>query len=65
MSQSGWRPKVHTNTTYVIAKFLYDHIFTWFGYPLTIVTYQGTHFINNVIHYLTNHFSLRHTSSIV
>jgi hypothetical protein len=46
-----------TNIIVVITKFLYDHIFTWFGYPLTIVTYQGTHFINDVI--------LIHTSYIV
>jgi hypothetical protein len=29
---------------------------------LTIVIDQGTHFINNVIHYLINHFILRHIS---
>jgi hypothetical protein len=46
-------------------KFFYNHIFTRFGYPLTIVTNQGTHFINDVIHYLTNHFILRHTTYIV
>jgi len=56
---------LHTNTTIVIVKFLYDHIFTQFGYPLTIVINQGTHFINNAIHYLTSHFILRHTSYIV
>jgi hypothetical protein len=54
-----------TNTVVVTAKFLYDHIFTRFGYPLTIVTHHDTHFINDVICYLTNHFILRHTSSIV
>ncbi len=56
---------LRTNTTNVIAKFLYNHILTWFGYPFTIMTNQGTHFINDVIHYLTNCFSLRHTSSII
>jgi len=54
-----------TNTTIVTTKFLYDHIFTWFGCPLIIVTNQGTHFINDVIRYLTNHFILIHTSSTV
>jgi hypothetical protein len=48
------------NTTDVIAKFLYDHIFTRFSCPLIIVIDQGTHFINNVIHYLIDHFILRH-----
>jgi hypothetical protein len=26
-----------TNIAVVIVKFLYDHIISWFGYPLTIV----------------------------
>lgn len=47
------------------SKFLYDHILTQFGCPLTIMTNQGTHFINDGIRYLTDHFILRHTSSIV
>jgi len=47
-------------TTAIIAKFLYDHILIEFGCPLTIVIDQGTHFINDVIHYLINHFILRH-----
>ncbi len=54
-----------TNTIVVIVKFLYDHIFTWFVCPLTIVINQGTHFIINVLHYLLDHFILRHISSIV
>jgi hypothetical protein len=56
---------LHTNIDDVITKLLYDHIFTWFGCPLTIVTNQGTHFINDVICYLTDHFILKHTNSIV
>jgi len=36
-----------------------------FGCPLTIVTNQGTHFINNVIIYFTDHFNFKHTSFIV
>jgi hypothetical protein len=50
----------HTNIVDVTAKLLYDIIFTQFGCPLIIVTYQGTHFISDVIHYLTNHFILKH-----
>ncbi len=46
-------------------KFLYDDILTWFGYPLTIVIDQGTHFINDVIRYLIDHFILIHISSTV
>jgi hypothetical protein len=56
---------LHTNTTSIIVKFLYDHILIWFGCPFTIVTDQGTHFMNDVILYLINHFILRHTNSTV
>jgi hypothetical protein len=41
-----------TNITAITTKFLYNHVFTRFGYTLTIVTNQGTHFINDVIFYL-------------
>jgi hypothetical protein len=51
---------LHTNIIIVTTKLLYDHILTWFNYPLTIVTNQGTHFINDVIHYLIDHFILKH-----
>ncbi len=45
----------YTNIT-MIAKFLYEHIVTRFGCPLTIMTDQGTHFINDAIKYLIDHF---------
>ncbi len=54
-----------TNVIVVTAIFLYDHIFIRFGCPLTIVTNQGIHFINDNIHYLTNHFIFKHTNSTV
>jgi hypothetical protein len=54
-----------TNIVIVIAKFLYDHIFTQFGCPPTIVTNQGTHFINDALRYPIYHFSLRYTSFII
>jgi hypothetical protein len=67
MPPSGWRlaRALHTNTTIITMKLLFDHILTQFSCPLTIVTNQGTHFINNVIRYLIDHFILRHTSSTV
>jgi hypothetical protein len=55
----------HTNIVTIIAKFLYEHIFMRFGCPLTIMTYQGTHFINDAIRYLINHFIVRHTNSTI
>jgi hypothetical protein len=57
--------KLCTNTIIVTMKVLHDHIFTRFGCPLTIVTDEGTHFINDGIHYLIDHFILRHTSSTI
>jgi hypothetical protein len=51
-----------TNTITIIAKFMYECILTEFGCPLTIVTNQGVHFINDAIKYLTYHFLLKHVS---
>jgi len=52
----------HTNIAIITTKFLYKHILTRLRCPLTIVTNQGTHFINDVIRYLIDHFILKHTS---
>jgi hypothetical protein len=49
-----------TNIGIINTKFLYDHIFTQFGYPLTIIIDQGTHFIN----YLVDHFILKHIKQV-
>jgi hypothetical protein len=48
--------------TTIIVKFLYECILMRFGCPLTIVTYQKVHFINDAIKYLTYHFLLKHVS---
>ncbi len=52
-----------TNIAVIIAKFLYECILIRFGCPLTIVTNQGVHFINDAIKYLTDNFLLKHVSS--
>ncbi len=44
---------------------MYEHNFTRFGCPLTIVIDQSTHFINDAIIYLIDHFIFRHTNSII
>jgi hypothetical protein len=54
-----------TNIVTITATFLYEHILMIFGCQLIIVTDQGTHFINDAIRYLIDHFILKHTSSIV
>jgi hypothetical protein len=51
-----------TNIVAVTTKFLYEHILTRYGCPLTIMTNQGTHFINDVIKHFVDHFILRHTN---
>jgi hypothetical protein len=56
---------LHTNIVTITIMFLYKHIIMRFGCPLTILTNQGTHFINDAIRYLTYHFIIKHTSSIV
>ncbi len=52
-----------TNTAVAIAKKLYECILIRFGCPLTIVTNQGVHFIDDAIKYLTDNFLLKHVSS--
>jgi hypothetical protein len=64
MPPNGWRQNLHTNIVTIIVKFLFDHILIRFGCPLTIINDQGTHFINDVICSLIDHFILRHTDSI-
>jgi hypothetical protein len=53
------------STTTITTKFIYECILTKFGCPLIIVTNQGVHFINDAIKYLTNHFLMKHVSSIL
>jgi hypothetical protein len=45
-----------SNMVMVTAKFLYECILTKFPCPLTLVSYQGIHFINENISHLVNHF---------
>jgi hypothetical protein len=54
---------LRTNTITITSNFLYECILTKFGCPLTILTYQGVHFINDAIEYLIFHFLLKHVSS--
>jgi hypothetical protein len=49
---------LRTNIAIITTKFLYECILAKFGCPLTIVTDQGVHLINDVIKHLTNHFLL-------
>ena len=50
-------PEADAKTT---AKFLYDEIVLQFGPPETILTDQGTHFINKLIEQVTEHLQTKH-----
>jgi hypothetical protein len=51
------------NIATIIAKLMYECIYTKFGCSLSIITNQEVHFINDVINHLTNHFLLKHVNS--
>ena len=53
-------PKNDARTT---ACFLYEYVFTRYGLPIEIISDRGTHFINEVIHYLLDEFMVRHRKS--
>lgn len=54
-----------TNIGTIITKKLYECIVAQFSCPLTIVMYQGTHFINGEIQCLIALFFKHHTSSTI
>jgi transposase InsO family protein len=47
-----------------VTKFIYENIVTRFGYPLTIIDNQGTHFINGTIEVLLKNFMIGHRKTI-
>ena len=46
------------NTAASMAKFLYEQIWCRFGYPIELISDQGSHFLNTVIHELTNQYAV-------
>ena len=51
---------VDTCSSEIAAKFIYENIITRFGCPLTLISNQGTHFINKTIKTLTDQFQIDH-----
>ena len=49
---------VHTTT-----KFLYEYIFTCYGFPIELVSDRGSHFLNKIIKYLLDEFMVVHMRS--
>ena len=54
---------VETCYSEIDAKFIYENIITRFGCPLTLISDQGTHFINKTIKTLTDQFQINHHRS--
>lgn len=52
-----------TNSAAVTARFLNKQILTRYECPLILVSDQGSHFINEAIEYLVDHFLLQHKTS--
>ena len=51
------------NTTASTTKFLYENIWCCFGCPIELVSDQGTHFINKIVHELSTYDAIVHKKS--
>ncbi|MCO5577035.1 hypothetical protein L7F22_030857 [Adiantum nelumboides] len=51
------------NDAQATAAFLYENIFTRYGFPIEIISDRGTHFLNEVIEYLLSKFIVIHNKS--
>ena len=51
---------VDTCSSEVAAKFIYENIITRFGFLLTLINDQGTHFINKTIKHVIDQFLINH-----
>ncbi|MCO5551444.1 hypothetical protein L7F22_004947 [Adiantum nelumboides] len=51
------------NDARTMAAFLYENVFTRYGFPIEIVSNKGTHFLNEVIEYLVSKFMAIHNKS--
>ena len=53
------------NTTLSTAKFLYECIWCRYDCPIELVSDQGSHFVNEVVKGLVQHYSVVHKQSTV
>ena len=56
---------VETCSSEIAAKFIYENIVTRFGCPLTLVSDQGSHFLNKTINTMIKEFMIEHQKSTV
>ena len=54
---------IDTCSSEIAAKFIYKNIITRFGCPITLISDQGSHFINKTIKALTYQFKIDHRRS--
>ena len=54
---------VDTYSSEIATKFIYENIITRFGCPITLISDQGSHFINKTIKALTDQFKIDHRCS--
>ena len=54
---------IETCSSEVATKFIYENIITRFGFPITLINDQGSHFINKTIKALTDQFKIDHRCS--
>ena len=53
-----------TNDASVVAKFLRNHIFTWFSTLRALITNGGTHFYNKMVDKVLQKYGVRHFTSL-
>ena len=53
-----------TNDAKVVANFLRNHIFTWFGTPRALITDGGTHFCNKLIVNVLRKYGVWHRTAL-
>ena len=55
--------EISQNDAQIIAKVLYEEIFTCYGLPIELVSGYGAHLLNNVIASMLNEFMVIHNMS--
>jgi hypothetical protein len=54
---------LYSSSEQSVVDFIFEEIFTRFGMPRDIVTYQGTQFTSNLVKALTKQYKTKHKKS--